>query len=316
MTTRQMIILLESKGYRITYITRPDGGVRIKEIDGKVYKLSEGNKKARQLMNRPLTVSQLSQRSAGRAKVVKGTSKILSKAHKETMKTRKKAGASPKQIAKYQQEYQAEQSEYRKMRQQGKTAVQARKALRKKAKATASPTLQHARYWQEKGRPATGFEFPNISELLSKFSYSRTLDLLSAFAPNRDSEDSRAIGLMEDEAKGILYDYMREFTEEGQNLVIADEVVPFENRLRRFLEDRGAKAPLTPIGDILSFLFINHQTRLYNPFRRKYKGGKVSASEVSRINSSLEEIYGQANISHRKALSANLLTFIKQIVYR
>ena len=33
MTTRQRIILLESKGYEIRYVGRPDGGVRIKEIE-------------------------------------------------------------------------------------------------------------------------------------------------------------------------------------------------------------------------------------------------------------------------------------------
>ena len=37
MTTRQRIIILESKGYEIRYVGRPDGGVRIKEIDGKAF---------------------------------------------------------------------------------------------------------------------------------------------------------------------------------------------------------------------------------------------------------------------------------------
>lgn len=316
MTTRQMIILLQAKGYEIRYIGRPDGGVRIKEINGQVYKLSEGNRKARQLLSKPLTAGQLAQRNASRRKMQKGRSKVLSKAHKETRKTRKKAGASPKQIAKYQQEYQEEQQQYRKEIAKGKTPAQARKALKKRAKANTSPTIQHQRYWEERSKEAGEYSYSNITQLLRQFRFVDTLDRMRRFHPNRKPAETIARNSRDEEAKGILYDYDRERDNEGRKFVYANEVVPFENRLRKYLEARVAKKVVKPLGDLLTFLYVNHQTRLYNPFRQKYRSGKVQDFEIQLINDTLKQIYERKEISYRKLMSQNLIDVIKTIINR
>lgn len=316
MTTRQMIILLQAKGYQIRYIGRPDGGVRIKEINGQVFKLSEGNRKARQLLSKPLTAGQLAQRNASRRKMQKGRSKVLSKAHKETRKTRKKAGASPKQIAKYQQEYQEEQQDYIKQRKLGKTAAQARKALRRRAKVMTSPTRQHNQYWKEKSRPARAETFPDITELLRFFHFEDTLSLLINFRPNRKPEETTARETRNNEANSTLYRYKRQETDDGRKFIYEQEVVPFENRLRKFLEARVGKKAVRPLGDLLTFLYVNHQTRLYNPFRQKYRSGKVQDSEIQLINDTLKQVYERKEINYRKLLSQNLIDVIKTIVNR
>lgn len=316
MTTRQMIILLQAKGYQIRYIGRPDGGVRIKEINGQVFKLSEGNRKARQLLSKPLTAGQLAQRTASRRKIQKGRSKVLSKAHKETRKTRKKAGALPKQIAKYQQEYQEEQQDYRKQRKLGKTPAQARKALKKRAKANASPTIQHHRYWEERSKEAGEYSYSNICQLLRQFRFVDTLDRMRRFQPNRKPADTIARNSMDEEAKGILYDYDRARTDEERKFVYANEVVPFENRLRKYLEPRVGKKQVKALGDLLTFLYVNHQTRLYNPFRQKYRSGKVQDFEIQLINDTLKQIYERKEISYRKLMSQNLIAVIKTIINR
>ena len=317
MTTRQRIILLESKGYEIRYVGRPDGGVRIKEIDGKVYKLSEGNKVARQLLNKPLSAGQVTQRKAGRAKMAKGISKVLSKAHKETRKQRKKEGASAKQIAKYQQEYREEQQAYRKERANGKTPAQARRSLKKRVKANRSPTIQHANYWNEKKQKSSGFNYPNIDQFCVTFGYRDTQELLSQAVAVRSAKNTQAMEALDEEAWGILYEYQSPKTSQGRREQITQEDAPaYENRLRHYLESIAGKQTRRPLGDVLTFLYMNHQARLYNPFRRKYREGKVSDSEIQLINDTLQQIYQRRNISDRKLLSSNLIDVIKAIVNR
>ena len=309
MTTRQRIIILESKGYEIRYVGRPDGGVRIKEIDGKVYKLSEGNKVARRLLNKPLSAGQVTQRKAGRTKRAKGISKVLSKAHKETRKQRKKEGASAKQIAKYQQEYREEQQAYRKERAKGKTPAQARRSLKKRAKANRSPTIQHANYWNEKKQKSSGFNYPNIDQFCVTFGYRDTQELLSQAVSVMSAKNTQAME--------ALYEYQSSKTSQGRREQIAQEDAPaYENRLRHYLESIAGKQTRRPLGDVLTFLYTNHQTRLYNPFRRKYREGKVSDSEIQLINDTLQQIYQRRNISDRKLLSSNLIDVIKAIVNR
>ena len=317
MTTRQRIILLESKGYEIRYVGRPDGGARIKEIDGKVYKLSEGNNVARRLLNKPLSAGQVTQRKVGRAKRAKGISKVLSKAHKETRKQRKKEGASSKQIAKYQQEYREEQQAYRKERAKGNTPAKARRALKKRAKANMSPTIQHANYWNEKKQKSSGLNYPNIDQFCVSFGYRDTQELLSQAVAVMSAKSTQAMEALDEEAWGILYEYQSPKTSQGRREQITQEDAPaYENRLRHYLESIAGKQTRRPLGDILTFLYTNHQTRLYNPFRRKYREGKVPDSEIQLINDTLQQIYQRRNISDRKLLSANLIDVIKAIVNR
>ena len=83
MTLKSIALLLESRGHQIRYSVRSDGGIRIKEIDGKVYNLSEGNAAARKLAGKPASQASLSQRVKARVNIDKQLSKYLIKQKKQ-----------------------------------------------------------------------------------------------------------------------------------------------------------------------------------------------------------------------------------------
>ena len=133
----------------------------------------------------------------------------------------------------------------------------------------------------------------------------------------RSAKNTQAMEALDEEAWGILYEYQSPKTSQGRREQIAQEDAPaYENRLRHYLESIAGKQTRRPLGDVLTFLYTNHQTRLYNPFRRKYREGKVSDSEIQLINDTLNQIYQRRNISDRKLLSSNLIDVIKAIVNR
>ena len=133
----------------------------------------------------------------------------------------------------------------------------------------------------------------------------------------RSAKNTQAREALEEEAWAILYEYQSPKTSKGRREQIAQEDAPaYENRLRHYLESIARKQTRRPLGDILTFLYTNHQTRLYNPFRRRYREGKVADSEIQLINDTLQQIYQRRNISDRKLLSANLIDVIKAIVNR
>lgn len=56
-----MIEGLMNKGHRVKFVTRADGSARITEIDGIKYGASNGNAKAREILQQPLSVRRLNQ---------------------------------------------------------------------------------------------------------------------------------------------------------------------------------------------------------------------------------------------------------------
>ena len=152
MTLKSIALLLESRGHQIRYSVRSDGGIRIKEIDGKVYNLSEGNAVARKLAGKPASQASLSQRVKARVNIDKQLSKYLirqkkqrdrilaappskrkTQEQKDRLREHKAAEKFQKQREKWLKQYQKEQEKYKKLRKQGLTRKKELKIIRKKA---------------------------------------------------------------------------------------------------------------------------------------------------------------------------------------
>ena len=73
MSMRQIVNMMESVGYKVSFYVRKDGGIRITKIDGRTFKGSSGNVRAREIVG-----TQLSERRAkqlGKLETPKGKGK-------------------------------------------------------------------------------------------------------------------------------------------------------------------------------------------------------------------------------------------------
>lgn len=69
MTLKTIAKTLIERGYDVNYYVRPDGSIRIREIDGQRYEGSRGNEVARALAGQTLSPKKVAQTSAARAKI-------------------------------------------------------------------------------------------------------------------------------------------------------------------------------------------------------------------------------------------------------
>lgn len=99
MTTRQLVTELKSKGYKVSYRIRKDGGILITSIDGQKFKGASGNQRARLLTGHVLSLRRQQQlKKITKERVVKPrkikveTPADLEKYRKRVMRKWRKAG--------------------------------------------------------------------------------------------------------------------------------------------------------------------------------------------------------------------------------
>lgn len=339
MTTKSIAILLQSRGHQLSYSVRADGGIRITEIDGRQFKLSEGNDFARQLAGKPQTSSALSQRVKARINIDKHISKYLAKQKGIRMQStpiadkaaRKEVKAKIKmhreaesfqeqrerQRKKWLKQYQKEQEQYKKRREQGRSA---QKALRKIKKVTktgrpVSPTAQHAKFVEAK-RKARSEEFGHIRQVLDIRKAVDTKNrMIAARTAGFTQEQYQARIDLDREAKSALYDYEEVArTEEERTNVYKIEIMPTELKVRTFLESLGLKATKQNITDIFSFLWEQHKTKLWKPLNDAYQKGAVYDSDIRTIKDGRSRMYATETRSGRDELAKQIIDFIKSII--
>lgn len=336
MTLKSIALLLESRGHDVRYSVRTDGGIRIKEIDGKTYSLSEGNKAARQLAGRPASETAMNQRVKARANIDKALSKYLIRQKKEMdrilsappskrktqeqkdrIKEHKEAEKFERQRKKWLKQYRKEQQQYKKRREQGMSSRQALRQIKKTTKTgiPLSPTVQHAKYVQELLKAESG-DFGDIQELLKYLHANDTLkrfhDLL---AKGLTTDDYKNLGIVNDTAKGVRYDIRNAKDKETEEDVRTNHAAPLERELRKWLEGKGIKQPQKDnITDLMAFLWENHRTGLWRQLRDSYKSGAVSDEQISQIRSAVRGSYHIPNIEQRKAVRRAIIRRIEGIV--
>lgn len=336
MTLKSIALLLESRGHQIRYSIRSDGGIRIKEIDGKVYNLSEGNAVARQLAGKPASPASLSQRVQARANIDKQLSKYLirqkkqrdrilsappskrkTQEQKDRLREHKAAEKFQKQREKWLKQYQKEQEKYKKLRKQGLTSKQALKIIKKTSPTgiPLSPTTQHAKYVQELLKVSNG-DFAEIQTLLQNRKARDTLrmfrDRLSA---GLTSDEYNNLSTLDGVAKGINYDIRNASDSESEEDVRRKSAAPFEMELRKWLENKGIKNPAKQnISDIMPFFWSRHRTDLWRKLNEGYKAGSYSEDRINNIRSSINTTYQAANLTHQKALSRAVIKEIESML--
>ena len=336
MTLKSIALLLESRGHQIRYSVRSDGGIRIKEIDGKVYNLSEGNAAARQLAGRPASQASLSQRVKARANIDKQLSKYLIRQKKEMdrilsappskrktqeqkdrIKEHKAAEKFQKQRERWLKQYQKEQEKYKKLRKQGLTSKQALKEIKKTSKTgiPLSPTTQHAKYVQELLKVSNG-DFAEIQTLLQNRKARDTLRMFrDMLAAGLTSDEYNNLNTLEGVAKGINYDIRNALDKESEEDIMKRSAAPFERELRKWMEKKGIKNPSKQnISDIMPFFWSMHRTDLWRKLNEGYKEGKYPEDRINHIRSAINTTYQAANITHQKALSRAVIKEIESML--
>lgn len=336
MTLKSIALLLESRGHQIRYSIRSDGGIRIKEIDGKVYSLSEGNVVARQLAGRPASQASLSQRVKARANIDKQLSKYLirqkkqmdrilsappskrkTQEQKDRIKEHKAAEKFQKQREKWLKQYKKEQEKYKKLRKQGLTSKQALKIIKKTSPTgiPLSPTTQHAKYVQELLKVSSG-DFAEIQTLLQN---RKARDTLRRFkdrlAAGLSSDEYNNLNTLEGVAKGINYDISNALDKESEEDIMKRSAAPFEMELRKWMEKKGIKNPAKQnISDIMPFFWSRHRTDLWRKLNEGYKAGQYSEDRINHIRSAINTTYQAANLTHQKELSRVVIKEIERLL--
>lgn len=336
MTLKSIALLLESRGHQIRYSIRADGGIRIKEIDGKVYNLSEGNAVARQLAGRPASQASLSQRVKARANIDKQLSKYLIRQKKERdrilaappskrktqeqkdrIKEHKAAEKFQKQRERWLKQYQKEQEKYKKLRKQGLTSKQALKIIKKTSTTgiPLSPTTQHAKYVQELLKVSNG-DFSEIQTLLQNRNARDTLRMFrDMLAAGLTSDEYNNLSTLDGVAKGINYDIMNALDKESEEDIMKRSAAPFEMELRKWMEKKGIKNPAKQnISDIMPFFWSMHRTDLWRKLNEGYKEGKYPEDRINHIRSAINTTYQAPNITHQKALSSAVIKEIESML--
>lgn len=335
MTLKSIALLLESRGHQIRYSVRSDGGIRIKEIDGKFYSLSEGNAAARKLAGKPASPASLSQRVKARVNIDKQLSKYLIRQKKQRdrilaappskRKTQEqkdrikehKAEKFQKQREKWLKQYQKEQDKYKKLRKQGLTSKQALKIIKKTSPTgiPLSPTTQHAKYVQELLKVSNG-DFAEIQTLLQNRKARDTLRMFrDRLEAGLTSDEYNNLSTLDGVAKGINYDIRNTSDSESEEDVRRKSAAPFERELRKWLENKGIKNPAKQnISDIMPFFWSMHRTDLWRKLNEGYKEGKYPEDRINNIRSAINTTYQAVNLTHQKALSRAVIKEIESLL--
>lgn len=101
-TARDLVNELRAKGFKVTYRIRKDGGIRIKSIEGVKFSDSEGNNRARMILDKSLSEKQLAQRRGNQEKAKRGIKLAKKYKAKKLTKPQKRAIAKiNRKIKKY-----------------------------------------------------------------------------------------------------------------------------------------------------------------------------------------------------------------------
>lgn len=294
MTLKAIVIQLRSRGHEVRYSIRADGGIRITSLDGKAYRLSEGNREARRLAGTTLSGKAIQQRQFAMGRRPKGISKKLSKQWKETKAKAKEAGVSEKELKAFQHDYQVEQQQYKEARRQGKTPAQALKQIKrignKRSKKTR--TEQHRDFvraiTEAKLKGAGKYEY---LETLLTGTNSRELcfepSLWETVKNHLDALGKR-VALWDDQAKGILYDWntaVKQNDRDGRETAKQEARVLVENIRKATASWTGKGQPGGVSPDALKtlseFLIVHHKSRVYTAIVKALRKGLLTADEVT-----------------------------------
>lgn len=348
MKRKSIVILLESKGHRVDYYRRPDGSIRIKEMDGKVFRGSEGNDYARRVVGKGLSPSQRGQRISARAKILPLMSTALASMNRRTMRRLRRqyrrvtaqssapavglSEAMPKRdpIAKkrkkYADDYAADQQAYRLLRRNGMSAKKALQMVKGDTRNIMGKTFQHYYFTRAQEQALLNGEGNDVLELSRQVG---SPDVGLAFEANKDRLTGVIdVDTLERQAKGLLYALNRDLGEakkakgtpwesdavQRYRMTLNDAKLFVNGEVQKLLDVFGIryKASNTDWGTITAFLFEKHNTKLLKPLKEAVKEGKtVTQRDVFAIARMMTESYSASTIRDREAKQKAVIERIK-----